>query len=103
MARMMAPAATELGITLRVLAESADAAAVSAAHEVVIGLPTDPDAISRLLAEPRPDVVTWEHEHIPAEVFQASADAGVPARPGLGALLHAQDKIEMRSRLGALG
>lgn len=103
LARMMAPAATALGITLRVLVESEQASAALAAHEIVVGMPSDPDAVRRLLAEPRPDVVTWEHEHIPAEVFAACAEAGVPARPDAGALLHAQDKIAMRTRLDALG
>src|SRR5690606_20009811 len=96
-------AATALGITLRVLVESHEASAALAAHEVVVGLPVDPDAIERLLAAPRPDVITWEHEHIPTEVFEAAAAAGVPARPGAKALLHAQDKIAMRSRRATLG
>lgn len=100
---MMAPAATALGITLRVLVESPDASAALAAHEIVVGLPADADAVARLLAEPRPDVVTWEHEHIPAEVFEACEAAGVPARPGLHALLYAQDKIAMRAKMKELG
>ena len=100
---MMAPAATALGITLRVLVESDQASAAESSHEAVVGLPTDPDAIARLLAVPRPDVVTWEHEHIPAEVFEVCEAAGVPARPGLGALRFAQDKIEMRARMDELG
>ncbi|WP_084104930.1 5-(carboxyamino)imidazole ribonucleotide synthase [Demequina sp. NBRC 110056] len=103
LARMMAPAATALGITLRVLVESDSASAAGPAHESVVGLPTDPEAIDRLLAAPRPDVVTWEHEHIPAEVFDACAAAGVPARPGLAALRFAQDKIAMRTRMAELG
>lgn len=103
LARMMAPAATALGITLRVLVESDEASAAAPAHETVVGLPTDPDAVQRLLAGPRPDVVTWEHEHIPAEVVEACEAAGVPARPGLGALRFAQDKIAMRERMDQLG
>lgn len=103
LARMMAPAATALGITLRVLVESEEASAADAAHETVVGLPTDPDAVNRLLAAPHPNVVTWEHEHIPAEVFEACEAAGVPARPGLQALRFAQDKIEMRGRMDELG
>ncbi|WP_062380370.1 5-(carboxyamino)imidazole ribonucleotide synthase [Demequina pelophila] len=103
LARMMAAPATALGITLRVLVESREAAAALPAHETVVGLPTDPDAVARLLAHPRPAALTWEHEHIPAEVFEAAADAGVPARPGPHALLFAQDKIEMRTRMDALG
>lgn len=103
LARMMAPAATALGVTLRVLVESPTASAALAAHEVVVGSPSDPAAIRQLLAAPRPDVVTWEHEHIPSEVFAACAGAGVATRPEASALLHAQDKIAMRTRLAALG
>ncbi len=103
LARMMAPAATAMGVTLRVLVESPAAAAALAAHETVVGLPGDPDAVAALLADPAPDVITWEHEHIPASVFAAAADAGVPARPGASALLFARDKIAMRERLEQLG
>lgn len=103
LARMMAPAATAMGVTLRVLVESEDASAALAAHEKVVGLPGDADAIAALLAEPRPDVITWEHEHIPQLVFSLASDAGVPARPGASALLHARDKIAMRQRLADLG
>jgi 5-(carboxyamino)imidazole ribonucleotide synthase len=103
LARMMAPAATAMGVTLRVLVESAEASAALAAHETVVGLPGDVDAVRALLAEPRPDVVTWEHEHIPPEVFALAAEAGIPARPGASALLFARDKIAMRDRLDSLG
>ena len=103
LARMMAPAATAMGVTLRVLVESAEASAALAAHETVIGLPGDPDAVKALLAEPRPDVITWEHEHIPAEVFALAAESGVAARPAESALLFARDKIAMRERLDLLG
>lgn len=103
LARMMAPAATAMGVTLRVLVESPNAAAALAAHEIVVGLPGDADAVRELLAEPRPDVVTWEHEHIPDSVFALAAEVGVPARPGSQALLFARDKIAMRARLEELG
>jgi 5-(carboxyamino)imidazole ribonucleotide synthase len=100
---MMAPAATAMGVTLRVLIESPEASAALAAHETVVGLPGDADAVRRLLAEPRPDVLTWEHEHIPDAVFELATEMGVPARPGRDALLFARDKIAMRSRLEELG
>ncbi|WP_062076785.1 5-(carboxyamino)imidazole ribonucleotide synthase [Demequina globuliformis] len=103
LARMMAPVATNLGLTLRVLVESDAAAAADPAHQTVVGLPTDPEAIEKLLAHPRPAVLTWEHEHIPAEVFEAAEALGVPARPGHDALRYAQDKIEMRRRMDELG
>jgi 5-(carboxyamino)imidazole ribonucleotide synthase len=99
----MAPAATAMGVTLRVLVESPEASAALAAHETVVGLPGDADAVRLLLADPRPDVVTWEHEHIPDAVFDLAAELGVPARPGRDALLFARDKIAMRQRLGELG
>lgn len=103
LARMMAPAATAMGVTLRVLVESPDAAAALAAHETVVGIPGDDDAVRQLLAEPRPNVLTWEHEHIPDSVFDLATEMGVPARPGSGALLFARDKIAMRTRLEGLG
>ncbi len=103
LARMMAPAATAMGVTLRVLVESAEESASLSSHEVVVGLPGDATAVRALLAEPCPDVVTWEHEHIPAEVFALAAELGVAARPGASALLFARDKIAMRERLDSLG
>lgn len=103
MARMMAPVATELGITLRVLVESEQASAALAAHETVVGVPTDPDAVARLLSGVPPAVLTWEHEHIPAAVFDACQRAGVPALPEAAALISAQDKIVMRENMDRWG
>lgn len=100
---MMAPAATAMGVTLRVLVESPDASAALSAHETVVGLPGDDAAIRALLADPRPDVVTWEHEHIPNSVFAIAAELGVAARPGRDALLYARDKIAMRQLLDTHG
>src|SRR6187455_2578198 len=93
LARMMTGPATELGITLRVLVESADAAAALGAHEAIVGLPSDAEAVARLLDGA--SVVTWEHEHIPAALFEAAAAAEVPAWPSAKALVYAQDKIAM--------
>jgi 5-(carboxyamino)imidazole ribonucleotide synthase len=101
LARMMTGPATELGVTLRVLVESPSAAAAAGAHEAVVGLPRDSDAVAALLDGA--DVVTWEHEHIPAAVFEAAAALGIPALPSLAALVHAQDKIVMRERMDELG
>src|SRR6187431_2751274 len=101
LARMMTGPATELGITLRVLVEAPDAAAAPGAHETVVGLPGDADAVARLLDGA--SVVTWEHEHIPAAVFEAAAASGIAALPSLAALSHAQDKIIMRERMDELG
>jgi len=101
LARMMTGPATELGVTIRVLVESPDAPAAASAHEAIVGLPADGDAIALLLDGA--DVITWEHEHIPEAVFEAAALAGIPALPSLSALRHAQDKIVMRERMDSLG
>src|SRR6187455_396594 len=101
LARMMTGPATELGITLRVLVEAPDAAAAPGAHETVVGLPGDADAVARLLDGA--SVVTWEHEHIPAAVFEAAAELDIPALPSAAALSHAQDKIVMRTAMDRLG
>ena len=99
LARMMIPAATNLGIDISVLAESDDASARLAASR--IGDYTDvPSVLS--FAE-GVDVVTFDHEHVPAPVLTALLDAGVAVRPAPHALLFAQDKLAMRERLSELG
>jgi 5-(carboxyamino)imidazole ribonucleotide synthase len=49
------------------------------------------------------DVVTFDHEHVPQEHLKALEADGHIIRPGSHALLHAQDKSVMRSRLEAMG
>ena len=107
LARMMTPAATALGLHLRVLVEGASA---SAAHVVVdspVGEPAVAEHVMDLVSGgrggQRADVLTFEHEHIPADVLAQVEALGVPVRPGPGALHHAQDKIVMRRRLTELG
>ncbi|MAP62878.1 MAG: 5-(carboxyamino)imidazole ribonucleotide synthase [Microbacterium sp.] len=99
LARMMIAPAVELGIDLRVLAESEGMAASLAATAV-----GDYRDAATVLAFARDvDVVTFDHEHVPQDVLGALVDAGVAVRPGPHALRFAQDKIEMRTRLAALG
>lgn len=101
LARMMAGPATALGLHLRVLAESPDAPAAQAVADAPVGAASDPDAVLALVDGA--DVLTFEHEHVPGAVLDAVAARGVPVQPGPSALLHAQDKAEMRRRLTALG
>jgi 5-(carboxyamino)imidazole ribonucleotide synthase len=101
LARMMQPAAIALGLRLRVLSANAEDCANQVIPDVVIGQADDAEAV---LAFARGcDVVTFEHEHVPAEVLERLVASGVPVRPGPQALLYAQDKGEMRARLSALG
>lgn len=99
LARMMIPAAVNLGIDLRVLAENAGSSARLAATE--IGDYRDAAEVLRFAREV--DVVTFDHEHVPQEVLRELEASGVAVRPGADALLYAQDKLLMRERLSALG
>jgi len=101
LARMTLGPAAELGITLSVLATDAeDPAPLVAAHA-----PVGPQAaLERVVEFARHcDVVTFDHEHVPADVLEAIAEAGVPMHPGPKALRYAQDKLAMRVRLSELG
>jgi 5-(carboxyamino)imidazole ribonucleotide synthase len=99
LARMMVPAAVELGLDIRVLAEGPDmSAAIAATAE------GDYHDVDTVLAFARGvDVVTFDHEHVPQDVLRALVEAGVAVRPGPEALAVAQDKITMRTRLTELG
>ena len=56
---MMAPAATALGVELRVLAESPEVSAVAAVRTAPAGDYTDLDTLRRFAAEV--DVLTFDH------------------------------------------
>jgi len=99
LARMMIPAAVELGLELRVLAEAAGSSASLAA--TAVGDYTDAETVLRFAEGV--DVVTFDHEHVPQDVLRRLVAAGVPVRPGPSALGVAQDKLVMRERLTALG
>ncbi|MFF2274884.1 5-(carboxyamino)imidazole ribonucleotide synthase [Agromyces sp. NPDC058126] len=99
LARMMIPAAIELGVDLRVLAEQDGMAAEIAAERV--GDYTDTATV--LAFAKTVDVVTFDHEHVPQDVLRAMVDAGIAVHPGPEALAVAQDKLVMRERLSELG
>ena len=100
LARMCAAPAAELGITLSVLAEAPDASAALVIPSAPVGAHSDVDAVLAFAAEC--DVVTFDHEHVPADVLAALAEAGAVMHPSPEALVFAQDKLEMRTRLTAL-
>ena len=101
LARMMQPAAIALGLRLRVLSADPSDCANQVIPDVVSGHPSDLEAVLGFARGC--DVVTFEHEHVPAEVLDALVATGIPVRPGPGALLYAQDKAEMRAKLSSLG
>lgn len=101
LARMTQPAAVALGVRLKVLAAAPDESAAQVVNDPVIG---DEKALADLRAFAAGcDVLTFDHEHVPPAWLEALEADGVLVRPGPAALLHAQDKGVMRSRLTALG
>ncbi|WP_022872301.1 5-(carboxyamino)imidazole ribonucleotide synthase [Nesterenkonia alba] len=101
LARMMAPAAVALGIELRLLAGTPEASAAQVIPHTTLG---DYRSVEDVLAFATGcQVVTFDHEHVPAEVLSALAEAGVPMNPGPEALRYAQDKLAMRGAIEDLG
>jgi hypothetical protein len=64
------------------------------------GSPSDLDAIRALIDGA--DVLTFEHEHIPAQTMEEAARV-VSVQPPASALLYALDKLAMRERLTSMG
>jgi 5-(carboxyamino)imidazole ribonucleotide synthase len=103
---MMAPAAGELGIHLRVLVEEPASSAAQVVTDTPVGAASDEAAIRSLIAPEAgaaASVLTFEHEHVPNALLTDLIEHGTPVRPGPHALVQAQDKIVMRQRLGELG
>lgn len=98
---MMAAPATALGVHLRVLVENPTSSAAQVVVDAPVGAASDEDAIVRLVHGA--DALTFEHEHVPNALLDRLEGAGVAVRPDAAALVHAQDKIVMRTRLAALG
>ena len=98
LARMMIPAAIQLGIDLRVFAESGDSSASIAASTV--GDYTDSDQV--LAFAQSVDVVTFDHEHVPLENLARLVSEGISVFPPPEALALTQDKTVMRAELARL-
>ncbi|MDH6531831.1 5-(carboxyamino)imidazole ribonucleotide synthase [Aurantimicrobium minutum] len=99
LARMMVPPAINLGLEIRVLAENDGSSAQIAATQV--GDYTDVETV--LAFAQGCDVITFDHEHVPAHVLAELIQRGYSVQPGPHALEFAQDKLRMRERLGNLG
>src|SRR5580698_5011322 len=101
LARMTAAAAVGLGIDFRVLAAAADESAAQVVAGTVIGDYRSADDLLKFAAAC--DVVTFDHEHVPADLIGAMEQAGTAVAPSRAALRYAQDKLAMREKLTALG
>ncbi|MEU0838582.1 5-(carboxyamino)imidazole ribonucleotide synthase [Streptomyces sp. NPDC005962] len=101
LARMTHEAGIPLGIRFKLLSDTPQDSAAQVVSDVVIGDYRDLETL-RAFAQGC-DVVTFDHEHVPAEHLRTLEADGVVIRPGIEALLHAQDKGVMRERLRAAG
>ncbi|MCZ9329589.1 5-(carboxyamino)imidazole ribonucleotide synthase [Nocardia farcinica] len=101
LARMTHQAAIALGQRLRVLAEKVDDPAAQVSPEVVLGSHTDLAALRK--AAVGSHALTFDHEHVPTEHLEVLVAEGVNVAPPPTALVYAQDKLAMRTRLAALG
>ncbi|MFG2197026.1 5-(carboxyamino)imidazole ribonucleotide synthase [Streptomyces sp. NPDC048639] len=101
LARMTHEAGIPLGLKFKLLSDSPQDSAAQVVSDVVVGDHRDLDTL-RAFAQGC-DVITFDHEHVPTEHLRALEADGVVIRPGIEALIHAQDKGVMRSRLDAIG
>mgnify|MGYP000929162190 FL=1 len=100
LARMMQESAIALGINLRALVEAEDGSTGQVTVDKAVGAPADLDVVRALIDGA--DVLTFEHEHIPAATMEEAARL-VSVQPPASALLYAQDKLAMRERLTEMG
>ena len=98
---MCAGPAAELGVTLSVFAEADDASAALVVPSSPVGDHTEAEAVHAFAQHC--DVVTFDHEHVPAHVLDLLVAEGVELHPRPEALRFAQDKLAMRERLTELG
>jgi 5-(carboxyamino)imidazole ribonucleotide synthase len=99
LARMMTVPAINLGIELKVLAETANSSANLAT--TVVGDYTDLKTV--LDFAKGVDVITFDHEHVPLQILEVLEAQGVSVQPSSKALAHAQNKLVMRQALEAIG
>jgi 5-(carboxyamino)imidazole ribonucleotide synthase len=98
LARMMTPPAINLGLEIKVLAEVAGSSAQLAS--TMVGDYNQLDVVREFAKTV--DVITFDHEHVPLVVLEALESAGVNVQPPSKALAFAQNKLQMRKKLGEL-
>lgn len=99
LARMMIPAAINLGLDIAVFCESEESSArLACAH---VGDYTDVDQLLAFASDV--DVVTFDHEHVPLAHLEALQAQGTPVFPPPQALALTHDKIVMRTALAEIG
>lgn len=100
LARMLAEAATPLGIHVRVLAAPADEGAAEVVPDTDVGAPDDRAALEAFARTV--DVVTFDHENVDHDALLAIEAAGTAVRPGVATLRFA-DKAHQRRAFAEAG
>ncbi|MFI8976294.1 5-(carboxyamino)imidazole ribonucleotide synthase [Nocardia asteroides] len=101
LARMTHQAAVALGQRLRVLAERPEDPAAQVTPDVVLGSHDDLSALRK--AAVGSHALTFDHEHVPTAHLEVLVAEGVNVAPPPQALIFAQDKLAMRTKLSGLG
>jgi 5-(carboxyamino)imidazole ribonucleotide synthase len=99
LARMMILPSQNLGVELKVLAETQGSSAAEAT--TMVGDYTTYETVAEFAKTV--DVITFDHEHVPLEVLRRLEASGVSVQPPSRALEFAQNKLAMRHRLQELG
>ncbi|MDR0950865.1 MAG: 5-(carboxyamino)imidazole ribonucleotide synthase [Candidatus Ancillula sp.] len=102
LARMMAPAVSELDLEFYVLVEALDGAAGKIFPNSTVGEANDIETVLNWVKKNNLDVVTFEHEHVPNYIIDKINDLHVAVYPDKLALRFAQNKILMREKLSEI-
>ncbi|MGH7020796.1 MAG: 5-(carboxyamino)imidazole ribonucleotide synthase [Brevundimonas sp.] len=99
--RMLSQAASRLGFDVVILDPEPDCPAARVSRAQITAPYDDPDALQALgrLC----DVVTFEFENVPASSVETLAEAGALVAPGPTALAVAQDRVDEKTYLNAVG
>ena len=99
--RMLSQAASRLGFDVVILDPQPDCPAARVSRAQITAPYDDPDALQALgrLC----DVVTFEFENVPASSVETLAGAGALVAPGPTALAVAQDRVDEKTYLNAVG
>ncbi len=99
LARMMTPPAINLGLQIKVLAETQGSSAEMAT--TMVGDYNQLEVVREFARTV--DVITFDHEHVPLAVLRALEAEGANVQPPSKALAFAQNKLHMRQQLSELG
>ena len=99
LARMMIPAAINLGINLKVFAEAEGSpAALATTH---VGNYLNTQEVKDFARDV--DVITFDHEHVPTHILEEARESGTLIVPPPEALTLTHNKIVMRQSLAKMG